>query len=45
MAGLVFLIACWIIIPWLAAFTSLPLPVFVLLIIPVFIIVADRVQP
>jgi hypothetical protein len=45
MAGLVFLIACWIIIPWLAAFTSLPLPVFVLLISPALVVIADRVQP
>jgi hypothetical protein len=45
MAGLLFLIACWVIIPWLAAFAPLPFPWFVLLIIPALIVVADWVQP
>jgi hypothetical protein len=45
MAGLLFLLLSPFVIIGLSTLTPLPLPVFVLLIIPVFVVVADWVQP
>ena len=45
MASAIFLLLSPFVIIGLSALTPLPLPVFVLLIIPVFVVVADRVQP
>jgi hypothetical protein len=40
-----FIVACWILIPWLAASTTIPLPLFLLLILPVLVVAADYLQP
>jgi hypothetical protein len=44
MPAIIFLTACWLVIPWLAAASSLPLPLL-LLLTPPLVVIADRVQP
>lgn len=45
MRSILFIAACWILIPWLAASTTIPLPLFLLLILPVLVVLIDRIQP
>jgi hypothetical protein len=45
MFSILFIAACWILIPWLAASTTIPLPLLLLLILPVLVVAADYLQP
>jgi hypothetical protein len=45
MFSILFIVACWILIPWLAASSTVPLPLLLLLILPVLVLLVDRIQP
>jgi hypothetical protein len=45
MPAIIFLTACWLVIPWLATASSLSLPLLLLLLTPPLVVIADRVQP
>ncbi len=45
MFSILFIVACWILVHWLAASTTIPLPLRLLLILAVLVVAADYLQP